>query len=76
MNATIEWVIAQLVERVAKNYITTIAGVLSLAAGILSLPQFATFIDAAYKPYLGTAAAILMGVVGMLAKDKTPTATK
>jgi hypothetical protein len=69
MAALAERLVAVWVERIAGSKITTIAGILGIAA--TSVSQLTTYIPAPYATYVGMLGVIVAGVAAILAKDSS-----
>ena len=65
--ALFERMAAVWIERIAGSKITTIAGILGIAATFVS--QLTTYIPAAYSTYVALGGVVLAGVAAILAKD-------
>jgi hypothetical protein len=67
MAALFERMAAVWIERIAGSKLTTIAGILGIAATFVS--QLTTYIPAHYSPYVAMTGVVVAGVAAILAKD-------
>lgn len=73
MAALFERVAAVWIERIAGSKLSTIAGILGIAA--TSVSELTTYIPAYYRPYVAIAGVVLAGVAAILARDSANTVT-